>query len=64
MQDIYTDTIKVQNLECCNDLRLKAQLFPPETRLFKIALGITTDNRGKIGKGALSENLSFDAVES
>ena len=62
LKDVYSESIKIQNLETCNDLRLRTQLFPQEVHLYKIGLGITKENQKNIGRGSLCENLSFDAV--
>lgn len=62
LKDVYSDSIKIQNLDTCNELRLRTQLFPSEVSLFKMGLGITSDNQKNVGRGSLCENLSFDAV--
>ena len=43
LRDVYVETIKLQTIQVCNDLRIKSQLFPKakhrRDRLFKVHFG-------------------------
>ena len=43
LRDVYLETIKLQTVQVCNDLRIKSQLFPKakhrRDRLFKVQFG-------------------------
>jgi len=51
LHEVYQDSIKIQTLQTANELRVKAQLFPRTSPLFRVGLG------------KVQENLSFEAKE-